>query len=96
MADWMKSLISLLVLILSLSMAGCGRVELVRQSITPVPQECEGVLYVATNEPVQVGIEGSDKVMQLDVGGYYLVHANDLAAMIEMIKDGTDAKNPEP
>ena len=59
---------------------------MVRTSLDPIPQETQGVLYIQTNTPIPVGIEGTDEVLNLDVGGYYLVHKNDLAAMIRRLR----------
>jgi hypothetical protein len=59
---------------------------LIRQSLSPVPEECKGVLYVAQNAPIAVGIEGSDELLKLDMGGYYLIHKNDLKVMISELK----------
>lgn len=72
------------------SMAGCGRIELVRQGLAPIPEDVEGVLYIATNRPIQVGIEGTEKVISADVGGYYLVHRDDMAAMVRTMKHCRD------
>lgn len=59
---------------------------LIQQSLSPVPEECKGVLYVAQNTPIRVGIEGSDELLSLDMGGYYLIHKNDLKVMIQQLK----------
>lgn len=63
----------------------CSRTILVRQSIVPVPEEAKGLLYVATNKPLTVGIEGSSEVVRVDVGGYYLMHATDVKALLEAL-----------
>ena len=61
-------------LILMMSLTGCAllgtNVEIVKQSITPVPQEAKGLLYVATNKPILGGIEVTDVISQTYVGGY--------------------------
>jgi hypothetical protein len=82
----------LLLLILTLTAlltatVGCST-RVVRVSLSPIPQEVKGVLYVQTNSPIPVGIEGTDEVLRLDVGGYYLIHKDDLAAMIRRLKGG--------
>lgn len=68
---------------------GCYRAELVRQSLSPIPQEAQGALYVATNKPIQVGVEGTGKVLKVDVGGYYLIHKNDLKVLIDAASKAT-------
>ena len=70
-----------------LSTAGCAnKTVLIRQSLSPVPEECKGVLYVATNQPIPVGVEGTNELLSVDVGGYYLVHKNDMAAIVKRLK----------
>ena len=72
----------------SLLVTGCSRDRLIRQSLSPIPEEIKGVMYVATelHQTIPVGIEGTDELLMLDVGGYYLIHKNDLASMMKIIK----------
>jgi hypothetical protein len=71
-----------------ISTAGClVKTEIIRTGMTPIPENVKGVLYVATNKKIQVGIEGTSTVVTEDVGGYYLIHKNDLKAMVEIINE---------
>lgn len=82
-----------MLMICLLSMEGCWKkTEILRQSMTPIPEDVHGVLYVATNRKIPVGLEGTDEVTAADVGGYYLVHKNDLTAMMRIIKKSAESK----
>lgn len=58
-----------------------------RQSLTPVPEDAKGLLYVATNKPIPVGVEGTEAVAKEDVGGYYLVHKRDWQALMHALRE---------
>jgi hypothetical protein len=88
MSRRVRFLLSLTLIVLSTSSAGCHKYVVVRQSLSPIPEEANGVLYIATNDPIPVGIEGTDTVDKLDVGGYYLMHKNDLKALVQAAKKG--------
>ncbi|HML73343.1 MAG TPA: hypothetical protein PKB02_02485 [Anaerohalosphaeraceae bacterium] len=49
---------------------------------------------MAQNKPIMVGIEGSDVLVPMDVGGYYLLHKDDLAEMVKRIKSASNSKAP--
>ena len=74
-----------------MSLTGCAllgtKVVIVKQSITPVPQECKGMLYVATNKPILVGIEGTTVIAKKDMGGYYLIHKEDWKTISKIVKE---------
>ncbi len=55
--------------------------------MTPIPEENKGVMFVATEKPIPVGIEGTAVVTTKNVAGYYLVHKDDLRAMIAQIRE---------
>ena len=79
----------ILLMLLSIVTTSCTtKTVLIRQSLSPVPEECKGVLYVAQNTPIIVGIEGSTELLRLDMGGYYLIHKNDLKVMVSELKKG--------
>lgn len=84
-----QSVLLKVILILSLlSLSGCLiKTVIVRQSLSPIPEDFGAVLYVATNKPILIGIEGSDTVMEKDVGGYYLIHKEDLKAILNRVKN---------
>ena len=54
------------------------------------PEEVNGVFWVSSNEPVEVVLEGTDICIKKDFGGYYLVHKDDLKAMLKMIEEKTN------
>lgn len=93
-------LIVLLLIAWSLNSAGCVKHIYIRQSITPVPEEAHGVLYIATSKPITVGVEGTDVYFRRDMGGYYLIHKDDLKAMIAIIrrsqKEANDPNEDSP
>lgn len=66
--------------------------------MTPIPEEANGVMYVATEKPIQVGVEGTAVITTKNVAGYYLVHKDDLRAMIAQIKEYNEwkTKNTPP
>lgn len=70
--------------------SGCLRthkeIEIIRVSITPWPEEAQGAMWVATNKPIRVGVDGSDAVAEKDVGGYILIHKEDWKALIRALK----------
>ncbi len=70
--------------------------NILRQSLTPIPADAEGLLYVATNKPIPVGIEGTDKISREDMGGYYLIHKLDYAAVMEALDGKLPAPAPTP
>lgn len=87
-----RCLLIALMTVFLISMSSCvTKTVLIRQSMSRVPDECNGALYVAQNKPIMVGIEGSDVLVPMDVGGYYLIHKDDLAEMVKRIKS---AKSP--
>lgn len=55
--------------------------------MTPIPDEDKGVMFVATEKPIPVGIEGTTIITSKNVAGYYLVHKDDLRAMMIEIKE---------
>jgi len=86
------SALLLLATICCIAGAGCftthREVEIVRVSVTPYPEEADGALWVATNEPIKVGIVGTDLVTEKDVGGYVLLHKDDFKALVKALRDG--------
>ena len=76
----------LLVASLLISMAGCCKTQIVRTSLTPIPESIDNILFVAAGEPIRVGIEGSEEYITVDVDGYYLIHISDLRAMVNVLK----------
>ena len=57
----------------------------IRTSLTPIEDNLKGILYIAETE-TRVGVEGTDEYFETDVSGYYLIHKNDLAAMIDYLQ----------
>ena len=60
--------------------------KLLRQSMTPIPEDAKGWLYVGQNNPIWVGVEGTEVVLKKDVGGYYLIHKADLNDLMKRVK----------
>lgn len=69
-----------------MTLTGCSKTKIIRQSITPIPEDANGILYIAQEEPILVGIEGEGLVVRKNVAGYYLIHKEDLRALWDMIK----------
>ncbi len=92
-----KFLMRMLILTLCwLSTAGCSKTRVVIQSGSPIPEECLGSLYVQTNKPIPVGIYGSNEMLMLDMGGYFLIHKNELAALVRAAAELKAVKTPQP
>lgn len=53
--------------------------------MTPIPENLDNLIFVATNDPILIGIESQDIIIRKDVGGYYLVHKEDLTALIKAV-----------
>ena len=49
--------------------------------MTPVPEDLSGVLYVADERAILVGVEKKPLVFKRVMSGYYLIHKNDLRDM---------------
>lgn len=56
--------------------------EVVYVSLTPAPNEGNGILYVATNRPIPVAIQGQDVIFERDMGGWYLLPKEDLEYLV--------------
>ena len=77
------------------TLAGClVRYKIVRTSLTPIEEDVKGILYVADERPIQVGVEKTDVVTRTVVQGYYLVHKNDLVALIKRLKAYREKHGP--
>lgn len=96
---WKKTLLCLILVILLTAISGCLRgkieTEFVRCSMTPYPEEAKGVLWVATNKPIPVGLEGTDKLSMKDVGGWYLIHKRDLVELLRLAEGKGNVKSEE-
>lgn len=83
-----RAIFTLILALACATLFGCGMKErVVVVSVTKHPEEGKGLLYVATNKPMDVAIQGSDLVYKRDMGGYYLIHPSDMEAMINAIRD---------
>lgn len=69
---------------------GCfsTKTKVVYVSLTPAPNAGMGVLYVATNDPIDVAIQGKDEIFKRDVGGWYLLPKDDLEYLVNAAKEG--------
>lgn len=56
--------------------------EVVYVSLTPAPEAGMGILYVATNRPIPVAIQGKDIIFERDMGGWYLLPKDDLEYLV--------------
>lgn len=69
-------------------LCGCWkRTEIIRQSVSPIPEDANGLLYIAQEEAIRIGIEGTDTIVRKDIGGYYLIHKEDLKALMKRIRE---------
>lgn len=57
--------------------------------MTPIPENVDGIIYIATNKKILIGIEGTDKVFYKDLGGYYCIHKTDLSTLIKINRNLT-------
>lgn len=75
-------------------MIGCWRkTEIVRTGMTPIPENIDGIIYIATNERILVGVEGTDLITRKDIGGYYALHKTDLSTLLKMNRNLTLENN---
>ena len=57
-------------------------------SFSKTPEELKGALKIATNDPIPVTVVGEEETYsELNLGGYYVVHENDLRAFIKAINE---------
>ena len=59
--------------------------------MTPIPENVDGIIYVATNKAIRIGIEGTDMILFKDVGGYYIVHKEDMSLLLKINKKYKEA-----
>ena len=86
-----------MILCVVLSCQGCflstkKEVKIVRTSVTKHPEEARGFLWIATEEPIDVSIEGTDLHTKKVLGGYYVIHKDDLKALLERCVDESPGK----
>ena len=64
-------------------MTSCLRTtEIVKVSLETLPKENDGVIYIATNEKIKVGIEGKQIITKMDLGGHYVLNKDELRLLI--------------
>lgn len=81
-----KLIRNLLAMILLTVMVGCQKTILIRTSLSEIPETLNNIPYVAVGHDIRIGIEGTTDYYVVDVDGYYLVHKNDMAAIVEELK----------
>lgn len=82
---------------------GCLRAaketEIVKVSLERLPPELDGIMFIATNEHIKVGIEGrKDVFTELNLGGNYVLNKDELALLIKnsrKLKEIEDAQTIE-
>ena len=75
--------------------AGCGsltKTEIVYARATTFPEEVEGFMRVATDDPILVNVAGTDAAQEKEVGGYLLIHEQDLALLIRNTQELIELK----
>ena len=79
------SIISLIgILIASLVvLTGCKSTEIVYARATKFPEEANGFMRVASEDPILVNVAGTDFAQERSCAGYILIHEQDLAALVE-------------
>lgn len=73
--------------------AGCVKYRIVRQGYEP-PPEAQGALYVATDKPILVGVEGTDAVEKKNMAGYYLLSPGELEVFVKALREVSE-KGPD-
>ena len=85
--DHLKRFLLILPLI---SLTACLRAnretEIVKVSLEKIPEEVNGILYIATNKKIKVGIEGTDKIAEMDLGGRYILDKAELQLLVTRAK----------
>lgn len=85
---WIAAALSLL-----LSISGCTigvkeKERIIYVSFAKTPEELKGALRIATSDPIPVTVVGEEETAaELSLGGYYVVHENDLRAFIKAINE---------
>ena len=65
------------------ALAGCAtQTEIIVARSTRLPEEADGMLRVMTEEPIRVGVIGTDGVAERSVAGYVLLHEQDVAQLV--------------
>lgn len=59
-----------------------------------LPEEAKGFAQVLTDDPIQIGIIGSDVVAKKNVSGYAVLNVEDLAQLIRNTEELHRLKNP--
>ena len=80
--------LTLLLLTASLSVSCATKEEIVYARATKYPEEVNGFMRVATEEPIMVNVAGTDHTGERVVAGYILIHEQDLAALVQAVKKG--------
>jgi len=62
-------------------------VRLVQQSLSPIPEDVKGVLFVIEDRDIEIGVQGAKVMLKKNMQGYYLVHKDDLAAMVKGLRE---------
>jgi hypothetical protein len=62
---------------------GSKEVEIVKVSLEKIPKENDGVIFIATNKKIDVGVEGRDFKTQMDLGGQYVLTKDELFLFIK-------------
>ncbi len=52
-----------------------------------MPEDVKGVIYVIEDRDIAIGVEGANVLIQKNMQGYYLVHKDDLAAMVKGLRE---------
>jgi hypothetical protein len=61
---------------------GTKEVEIVKVSLEKIPEESSGVIFIATNEKIKIGVEGKNFITKLNLGGHYVLTKDELKLLI--------------
>ena len=73
----------LTLILCGVALASCGtQTDIVYARAARYPDELDGFMRVATDEPVRVNVAGTDAVAEKNVAGYVLLAADDAAQLV--------------
>jgi hypothetical protein len=87
------SKMKLLLMILLLGMMGCSQRQLVWSRLSAPSEYTKGALRIATNKKIPVNVEGTNQIIDVDLGGFIVVHEDDFALIVKRLKEQSNKSN---
>lgn len=82
--------------LLALSLSSCRtQTDIVIARGHRLPDEVNGFAQVLQNDPVRIGVIGTDAASEQDIAGYAVVHVSDLEVMLQSVAE-LQAQHEQP